>query len=116
MKRFSSAALLFAIALSACTGTNVAPAKPSFPLASAPVAAAPGGSLGTTHGDSVTIAPNILAADQNVTVAFDSNATDTPPNAAWNVAHGVLSIDLPSGAAPANANATYAYTSAPAGM
>ncbi len=81
-----------------------------------PIDAAPGGSLGTPHGDAVTVAPNVLASDQNVSVAFDANATDTPPNSAWSVAHGVLSISLPGGIAARNPGATYSYTSAPTGI
>lgn len=108
--------MVFAVALSACTGKTVAPIGPSLPLASAPISATSGGSLGTAHGDTVTIAPSVLASDQMVTVGFDANASDAPPNAAWSVAHGALSIGLPSGAAPGGTNATYGYTSAPSGM
>lgn len=116
MKLVPLAAVLFAVALSACTGTRVAPTTPSLALGSAPLGAVSGGSVGTSHGDTVTIPANALASDQNVSVSFDPNATDTPPNPAWSVAHGVLTIGLPGGMKSGNAGATYAYTSAPAGM
>ncbi len=119
MKPRLFAALFFAFALSACSGTNgkfVAAPSPSLSLTTVPIQAAPGGTLATMHGDTVSIAANALAADQNVSVSFDPQATDTPPNSAWAVAHGVLTVTIPAGLAARNPNATYAYTSAPAGM
>ncbi|HET9030271.1 MAG TPA: alpha/beta hydrolase [Candidatus Aquilonibacter sp.] len=116
--RSGLALVVCASLLSACSSASVAPSFIAPYHASAPIGAAPGGTLSLLHGDSVTVAPHLLAADQSVSLDYSGSSTDTPPNAAWSVAPGVLTISMPQGTGVAAnaAQASYDYAHPPVGL
>lgn len=96
---FAAAFLTLALAVAGC-GSNSTPSPNPTPAVlekiQTPVTAGTGGTLTLLSGNgSVTIAPNILAANQTVTVTHHAAEQPKRPNKSWAIVPGTLDVEMP---------------------